>query len=59
MKDAAEILLEEAYQIADGETAKIGTSAHVKALVTELRATLAVVNYLEQVLLQAKGGRQP
>ena len=38
MKNAAELLLEEAYQIADGETREIGTSAHVKAVVAELRA---------------------
>jgi len=58
MNDAAETLLQESYQIADGTTRKIGTTDHVTALVIELRAALGVIDCLKQALILAKGGRE-
>jgi hypothetical protein len=43
MTKTPETLLTEAYEIADGKTMKIGTTAHIKALVTELRAVKDLV----------------
>ena len=49
-KPTLEELLAESYEIADGKTIKIGTTAHVRALVAKLRAVEDLVKAAELIL---------
>ena len=49
-KPTLEELLAEAYEIADGKTIKIGTTAHVRALVVKLRAIVEAAEKLKDLL---------